>query len=213
MIRKESITEYNVHLFIRGEYYNFPECCIQEFADQFDLEYEELEKAREGFKSHIAYGTGYVPCKKCREATKDLSEEELEALLGIKLFVPTPTGEEYTQSHNEMLNDPKYREIESRYLDLVFDNSLRSSESFQEIVERLNLDLPNYLIEQGVGLNYMTNGYNEVVEYLGNHKISEEDIDWDIPLLPQVLDSIRNMAKTLTEFSILLDDKWGVDND
>lgn len=85
---------------------------------------------------------------------------------------------------------------------------MKKEETLQEIVIKLNDTLTDDLLKQGVGLSYITNGDVELLEYAGEIIFREDDMDYDTPLLPQVLDGIRKMAETLTKFSKVIDKEW-----
>lgn len=48
---------------IRGRYFGFPECCIQEFLPRIDMSTEDMLKE----EPRKLDGTGYMPCSVCNE--------------------------------------------------------------------------------------------------------------------------------------------------
>ena len=58
-----------------GVAYGFPVCCVVEFIHRMDDEEEE----REHYPHAPLYGTGYVPCPKCRQKTAEELVSKIDA--------------------------------------------------------------------------------------------------------------------------------------
>ena len=84
----------------------------------------------------------------------------------------------------------------------------KKEKTLQEVVTTLNYSIPEGLLEEGVCLSYNTNGYCEVMEYAGCVTLTEDGIDSEEPLLPQVLDFIKEMAGSLQKLSASLEEQY-----
>lgn len=115
MIDRDNINWDNVHFYIRGEYFEYPFCCIEEFVELDKLPYPEREKLRSNWKNHVALGTGFIPCRKCMEETIKFDKKQFEKWLGKRLFDIPAIPYRFT------VNDPRYMEIEEKYVDIILD--------------------------------------------------------------------------------------------
>ena len=78
---KSNLSASTAHLYIWGEFFGYPECCIEEFT---------LLIQKPGFSNHPMCGTGFVPCISCREATKKMKVGEARKHFGLP--TPRPRG-------------------------------------------------------------------------------------------------------------------------
>lgn len=94
---------------IWGEYFNYPQCCIDHFCNP------EVKGYSQYTENHIARGTGFVPCPKCFHKTKNLSKEELIAWMGRDFFKSGNFLVEVTSAKWKKLAD-KYNFDRNKYI-------------------------------------------------------------------------------------------------
>lgn len=105
-----------------GEFFKYPICCIEELIEDSKLPTTLLESQREDFKGHIAKGSGFVPCKKCRDFTRQMTPSEFITWLTRDPWITLPLS--------VIKNDKYFLEIEKKWLnrlegDYYGSNSIR----------------------------------------------------------------------------------------
>lgn len=83
------MTEQQLHWKRWGQYYGFPECCIEFFLKNAHKDYWMYKMYPKGSKFQ---GTGYIPCKQCNK----LTEQEIMKRINYRRKALTKFPEEGT---------------------------------------------------------------------------------------------------------------------
>ena len=75
----------NSYYYKMGKAYGYPECCIKEFILRNSTYYLFVDKYK-GKKKPGWFGSGFVPCEKCREILENTTRKEFKKWLGRDIY-------------------------------------------------------------------------------------------------------------------------------